>query len=88
MAAWLGADAAQRRLWNAIATVVDVPPTGAIAIEVAEGDRDRAHRISGALRRRHDDLVAGRSTSEAHANAKLAGGYILPDAAAPKEPQP
>jgi DEAD/DEAH box helicase domain-containing protein len=89
MAAWLGADAAQRQLWQAIAFAVDVPPGGAIAIEVAPGDRDRAHRVAGTLRRRHDDLVAGRSTSETHANAKLASGYVLPDAGpAPKEPLP
>jgi len=89
MATWLGTDAAQRQLWSAIATLVEVPATGGIAIEVAEGDRDRAHRVAGALRRRHDDLIAGRSTSEAHANTKLAGGYVLPDAGpAPKEPLP
>ena len=89
MAAWLGTDAAQRQLWTAIATTVDVPPTGGLAIEVADRDRDRAHRVTGALRRRHDDLIAGRSTSEGHANAKLAAGYVLPDGGPTlKEPLP
>ncbi|CAN5465798.1 ATP-dependent helicase MrfA [soil metagenome] len=87
LAAWLGGEAAQRQLWQAIASAVDVPATGAFAIEVTQSDR--AHRIAGALRRRHDDLTAGRSTSEAHANSKLASGYILPDGGpAPKEPLP
>ena len=89
LAAWLGAEAAQRRLWQAIARIVDVPASGALVVEVAEGDRDRAHRVAGALRRRHDDLVAGRSTSEAHANTKLASGYVLPEGGpAPREPLP
>ncbi len=87
LAAWLTTEAAQRQLWQAIALAVDVPPTGALAIEVTQ--TDRAHRIAGALRRRHDDLVAGRSTSEASANTKLASGYILPDGGpTPKEPLP
>lgn len=87
LAAWLAGDAAQRQLWQAIAFAVDVPPTGALAIEVTQSDR--ARRAAGALRRRHDDLIAGRSTSEAHANSKLASGYILPSGGpAPKEPLP
>ncbi len=87
LAAWLAADAAQRQLWQGIAYAVEVPPTGALAIEVTQSER--AHRVAGALRRRHDDLIAGRSTSETHANAKLASGYILPDGGpVPKEPLP
>lgn len=87
LAAWLAGDAAQRQLWQAIAFAVEVPPTGALSIEVTQSDR--AHRVAGALRRRHDDLTAGRSTSEAHANSKLSSGYILPDGGpAPKEPLP
>jgi DEAD/DEAH box helicase domain-containing protein len=87
LAAWLAADAAQRQLWQAIAFAVDVPAGGALAIEVTQSDR--AYRVAGALRRRHDDLTAGRSTSEAHASSKLASGYILPDGGpAPKEPLP
>jgi DEAD/DEAH box helicase domain-containing protein len=89
LAAWLATDSAQRQLWTAISAEVDVPATGALAVEVAAADRDRAHRVAGSLRRRHDDLIAGRSTSEASANTKLASGYILPDGGpAPKEPLP
>ena len=87
LAAWLTADVAQRQLWQAIAFAVDVPPTAALAIEVTQSDR--AHRVAGALRRRHDDLIAGRSTSEANANHRLASGYILADGGPlPKEPLP
>jgi DEAD/DEAH box helicase domain-containing protein len=88
LAAWLGAEAAQRRLWQAIAREVEVPAEGAIAIEVDAAARDRALVTTGRLQRRHDDLVAGHPADERAASAKLAAGYVLADDGPRPEPQP
>ena len=88
LAGWLGADAAQRRLWQAIAGEVEVPADGALAIEVDAAARDRAHVTTGKLQRRHDDLVADRPDTERAASAKLASGYVLAEAGPRPEPQP
>ncbi|MBL8620511.1 MAG: DEAD/DEAH box helicase [Myxococcales bacterium] len=88
LAGWLGADAAQRRLWQAIAREVEVPADGAIAIEVDAAARDRGHAITGKLQRRHDDLIGDRADTERAASAKLASGYVLEEAGPRPEPQP
>jgi len=88
LAGWLGAEAAQRRLWAAIAVEVDVPADGAIAIEVDAAARDRALVTASKLQRRHDDLVGDRPATERDASAKLAAGYVLADAGPRPEPQP
>ncbi len=88
LAGWLGSDAAQRRLWSAIAGVVDVPADGALAVDVDAAARDRALVTAGKLQRRHDDLVADRPATERDASAKLAAGYVLADAGPRPEPQP
>lgn len=88
LAGWLGADAAQRRLWQAIAREVEVPADGAIAIEVDLAARDRGHAITGKLQRRHDDLIGDRADTERAASAKLASGYVLEEAGPRPEPQP
>ncbi|MCE9579423.1 MAG: DEAD/DEAH box helicase [Deltaproteobacteria bacterium] len=79
LAAWLGAEAARRRLWQAIAAEVETPDDGALAIELGAEARERALRTAVKLQRRHDDLVAGRPATEAAANDKLASGYVLAD---------
>jgi hypothetical protein len=89
LAGWLASDAARRQLWQAIAAQVDVPGDGAIAVEHAgegTGDRERSLRTAHKLQRRHDDLVGGRPETERAANARLAGGYVLPGAGARRGP--
>ena len=88
LAGWLGSDAAQRRLWQAIAGEVDVPADGALAVDVDGAARDRALVTAGKLQRRHDDLVADRPGTERDASAKLAAGYVLADPGPRPEPQP
>ena len=86
LASWLASDDARRQLWQAIAREVEVPTDGAIVVEQA-GDRERARRTAHKLQRRHDDLVAGRPTTEREASARLAGGYVLPDDGGRRGPQ-
>ena len=89
LAAWLSSDGVQRRLWEALGAVVDVPEDGALVVEV--GARAREHALGSAikLQRRHDDLVGGRPATEREADGKLASGYVLqepPAVTRPTEP--
>lgn len=87
--AWLSAEPARRRLWRAIAAVVDAPEDADVVFELASAARDRGLRTAVKVQRRHDDLVADRPASEAEANRKLASGYLVADdGARPREPQP
>jgi DEAD/DEAH box helicase domain-containing protein len=89
LADWLGKDAVQRRLWQAICAEVEAPADAGLAIEVAAAARERALRTTIKLQRRHDDLVGDQPDSEREANRKLASGYLLPgDIARPGTPSP
>jgi DEAD/DEAH box helicase domain-containing protein len=78
LAEWLGADAVQRRLWQALRAAVAAPAGARLVVEVAPEARERARRTAVKLQRRHDDLVAGAPGTEHEADAKLASGYVLP----------
>ena len=89
LAEWLGSEAVQRRLWEALGAVVELPDDGALVVEVGARARERALGSAIKLQRRHDDLVAGRPGTEREADGKLASGYVLqepPAATRPTEP--
>ncbi|HEY4014359.1 MAG TPA: DEAD/DEAH box helicase [Polyangiaceae bacterium] len=89
LAEWLASDAVQRRLWEELGAVVDLPEDGALVVEVGARARENALGSAIKLQRRHDDLVGGRPASEREADGKLASGYVLqepPAATRPTEP--
>ena len=74
---WIMAEATHLRLQYAIAAVVEVPPGWRLVAEPAPVTDDRALLRRIKLQRRHDDLTAGRPTTERQANTTLAGGYLV-----------
>jgi DEAD/DEAH box helicase domain-containing protein len=86
LADWLGSDTVKRQLWAALVREVDAPSDGAFVVEVTSeaGERGLVTRLK--LKRRHDDLVAGRPETERGANDRLAGGYVLGHATAKPSP--
>ncbi|MCK6550576.1 DEAD/DEAH box helicase [Myxococcota bacterium] len=86
LAAWLASPAVERRLWPAIAAIVDAPFGARLDVKVTDEGREKALGHSLKLARRHDDLVAGKPSTEREANAKLASGYLLDDEK--KKPDP
>lgn len=77
LAEWLGAEAVMRRLWPAIAALVDTPKDAAMEVRVERGEAEKSLKKSIKLRRRHDDLLGELPTDEGQANDALAGGYLL-----------
>ncbi len=79
LAEWFETEGVRRQLWAGLGGVVDVPADGAMAVEVAAPERERALGAAIKLQRRHDDLVSGRPETEGDADRKLASGYVLPE---------